>query len=68
MKFYSIDAVFESPQAEVDEYGEWATRTDAEQAAKDAVEMAMIVKEESSRLWAQHKAQAIIERYEGGQP
>ena len=37
-----------------------------EQAAKDAVEMAMIVKEESSRLWAQHKAQAIIERYEGG--
>ena len=59
--------------------GEWATRDDAEQAAKDAVEMARLAQREIIRRcsgkigWVYEEdpdiqlSQAIIERYTGGQ-
>ena len=80
MKFYDINndelnyypiEIYEA------EDGEWATRADAEQAAKDAVEMAKRIQKDIRETfehddmvgWEElpdwKDAQAIIERYEG---
>ena len=54
-------------QMKEDQYGEWATRDDAEQAAKDAVEMAKVVLTHPCLMYShREQANAIIERYEGG--
>ena len=80
MKFYNMaisyngdDGMVESVAVNV---GKWATRADAEQAAKDAVEMAKLVQQEIYERYDGKSvhladpgyvaAQAIIERYEGG--
>lgn len=77
MKFYLVCG---STKIE-DSDGQWTTRADAEQAAKDAVEMAHLVQTIIRGCFFQleytsddkyeddedyKKAQAIIERHEGG--
>ena len=79
MKFYNMaisyngdDGMVESVAVNV---GKWATRADAEQAAKDAVEMAKLAQQVIYELYdgkAAHvgdsryvNTQAIIERYKG---
>ena len=69
MKFYDVQLDgFDGLECnENNADGMWAIRDDAEQAAKDAVEMAELVKEYSyytDQAWVD--AQAIIERHEGG--
>ena len=76
MKFYKIPGWNYIDEAED---GHYALRDDAEQAAKDAVEMARLAQREIIRRcsgkigWAYEEdpgiqlSQAIIERYRGGQ-
>ena len=82
MKFYEPDLKYIGTGEYVPEMiennaeGEWATRDDAEQAAKDAVEMALLAQQKIYELYdgkAAHRddpsyveAQAIVERYGRG--
>ena len=69
MKFYDIYADPGGNEATVEEeceHGTWAARDDAEQAAKDAVEMARLVRNYTySTDQMRREAQAIIDLYEG---
>lgn len=64
MKFWQLT---EGSSVERSGVGLWVQRADAEQAVKDAVEMANDVLGQVSRLELWDKAQAIIDKYEGGQ-
>ena len=71
MKFYKVihhNLVRAESYVTMDEYedGQWATRDDAEQAARDAVGLAKAILGYDGRLELWDKAQSIIERYEGG--